>query len=53
MWFSDVNNLNKDMTCVSWMNQWMLMWTLCMTREIASGVYLYKRYRSQAHDNHK
>jgi len=28
------------------------MWTLCMAREIASGVYLYKRYRSAPNHKH-
>jgi len=27
----------------------MLMWTLCIAKEIASKVYLYKRYRLSRH----
>jgi len=30
---------------VSGMLKWMMMWMLCMSKELASGVYLYKRYR--------
>jgi len=35
---------------VSGMLKWMMMWMVCMSRELASGVYQYKRYRYRLKD---